>query len=78
MSEKNKISYRAATAEVTEILKRIENGETDVDTLTSEIKRAAELLKTCREKLTHTEKEVDSVLRDLADTFGKEQVETKI
>lgn len=75
MSEE-KISYREATEEIEEILEKIESGETDVDTLTSEIKRAAELLKICKERLFQTGQEVEYIMRDVSGTVKTEKIET--
>ncbi len=60
-----KFSYEKAKAELEEILDELERGETGIDTLAKHVKRAAELIRQCREKLRNTEKEVDNVLGDL-------------
>lgn len=69
---KQEITYREATEEIEEILDKIENGEIDIDELTGQIKRAAALLQSCKDKLFQTEQEVEQVLRD---TMG-ESVQT--
>ena len=61
MSNKE-LGYRKSIEEIEAILSKIENGETDIDDLTSEIKRAASLLQECKKKLFQTEKEVAKIL----------------
>ena len=54
--------YRQSIEEIETILAKIENGETDIDDLAAEIKRAAMLLQDCKEKLFKTEQEVEKVM----------------
>ena len=56
--EKKESGYRKSIDEIEAILAKIENGETDIDDLAAEIKRASQLLHECREKLFVTEQEV--------------------
>ena len=63
-----KISYSDAFEQLNSILEKIENGELDVDELTANVKKAAELIKTCKSKLYDTESEVEKILEDLEDT----------
>ena len=60
MAKKN-ISYREAIAEIELIVKKIENDEADVDELAENVKRVAELIKICKEKLFKAEKEVKDI-----------------
>jgi exodeoxyribonuclease VII small subunit len=55
-------TYTEAIAEVEKILARFGDGTLDVDTLAAEVKRATELIRTCKERLTRAEKEVAAVL----------------
>lgn len=55
-------NYRKLIEEIETILAKIEGGETDIDDLPSEIKRAAELLQMCKEKLFRTEEEVEKIV----------------
>ena len=59
---KKEINYRKAIDEIEVILQKIENGETDIDDLAAEIKRASNLLQECKEKLMQTEQEVEKVM----------------
>lgn len=61
---KEEISYKAAVAEIEEILGKIEEGELDVDELTVNVKRVTELLKICKDKLRKTESEVTRILSE--------------
>lgn len=61
---KEKISYSKAVAEIESILEKIEEGSMDVDALTEKVSRVTELLKICRDKLQHTEEQIDKILGD--------------
>ncbi len=63
--EKKKITYKEAIEEIEEIVSLMENEELDVDDLTVKVKRAAQLLKFCKEKLYETENEVDKIMKDM-------------
>jgi exodeoxyribonuclease VII small subunit len=61
----NKISYTEAIQELEAIVAEIEEGEITIDTLSEKVKRASELIKICKEKLTATEEDVSKILGDL-------------
>jgi len=61
---KEELTYKAAVAEIEEILGKIEEGELDVDELTVNVKRVTELLKICKDKLRKTESEVTKILSE--------------
>ena len=61
MSKKGQ-SYRKSIDEIEEILAKIESGETDIDDLTTQIKRAAKLLQDCKDRLFQTEQEVEKIM----------------
>lgn len=54
----NKLSYTEAFEELQQIVAEMENSEISVDLLDARVKRAAVLLKICREKLFKTEQNV--------------------
>lgn len=54
----NKLSYTEAFEELQQIVAEMENSEISVDLLDARVKRAAVLLKICREKLYKTEQNV--------------------
>jgi len=55
-------NYSKSIKEIEVILSKIENGETDIDNLATEIKRASMLLQGCKEKLLKTEEEVGKIV----------------
>jgi len=59
---KEKISYAEAVAEIESILQKIEEGKLDVDELAQKVSRVTDLLKICRDKLYHTEKQIGKIL----------------
>jgi exodeoxyribonuclease VII small subunit len=62
---KKEFSFNQAVNEIEKILSNIESGELDVDKLSVEVKRAAELIRQCQKKLRSTEDEINSIFRDL-------------
>lgn len=62
-----KISYSEAMTEIEEILEKIESEELDVDELAEKVKRVSVLLKTCKDKLTKTNEQVEEILKEMED-----------
>lgn len=60
-----KITYTEAYEELNRIVEEIENGEITVDELSEKVKRAAKLIKICKDKLSSTEEDVNSILKEL-------------
>lgn len=58
-------TYKEAVTEIEDILEKLENDELDIDELAIKVKRVAVLLKYCKEKLTNTDKEIQSIIEDL-------------
>jgi exodeoxyribonuclease VII small subunit len=71
------INYTEAFGELQEIVSEIEQGEISVDELSAKVKRAAELIKICKTKLTNTEEDVNKILKEL-DTVAKDDFKNKI
>ena len=63
MSEKE--NYTLAFEELQRIVTEIERGEISVDELSDKVKRAAELITICKNKLTTTEESVNKILKEL-------------
>lgn len=61
--------YKEAIEEIESIIEEIENEAVDVDVLTEKVKRAAYLVKSCKDKLKKTDNEVRKILKD----FEKEE-----
>ncbi len=62
---RKKISYNEALEELESILERIQDQELDVDELSTNVKRASELLGLCKQKLRATETDVEKILREM-------------
>lgn len=58
-------NYSEAFEELQTIVLEIERGEISVDELAVKVKRAAELIRFCKKKLTTTEDDVNAILKDL-------------
>jgi len=63
-----KVPYTEALLELEEIVKQIENDEISVDELSEKVKRAAWLIKSCKETLRTTEEEVALILKEINET----------
>ena len=61
----DKIKYTEALEELQQIVSEIEDGEITVDELSIKVKRASELIKICKAKLTATDEDVDQILKEL-------------
>jgi exodeoxyribonuclease VII small subunit len=62
---KKEFSFNESIIEIEGILSNIESGDLDVDKLSIEVKRAADLIKLCQQKLRSTEEEIDSIFKNL-------------
>ena len=52
---KQEQKYEAAFAELQSIVRKMENDELDIDQMSEQLKRAQELIKLCKDKLTKTD-----------------------
>lgn len=59
---KKEQTYGEAMQELQDIMERIENEDLDVDILLEEVKKAANLIKFCKEKLYRTNDEIQKIL----------------
>ena len=62
---KESMTYTKAFEELQLIVTEIEQGEITVDELSTKVKRASELIKVCKEKLTSAEEDVNKILKEL-------------
>lgn len=62
--EKKKITYAQAIEEVERILERFNGEQMDVDELGAQVKRAADLIRLCKEKLRKAEQEASEALKE--------------
>ena len=56
------MKYEEAMRELETIVRKMENDELDIDTLSEQLKRAQQLIKLCRDKLTKTDEEIKKIL----------------
>lgn len=59
------LSFNQAVAELDAILRNMQSDNCDIDLLTAYTRRAAELLRECRSRLTATDQELRLILADL-------------
>ncbi len=64
MSKKH-TTYTEAFLELQQLVNEIEQGDISVDVLSEKVQRAAKLIAVCKEKLQHTEADVEKILREL-------------
>jgi exodeoxyribonuclease VII small subunit len=57
--------YAEAMAELEEILDELEGDHLDVDVLAERVRRASELLTTCRDRIARAQADVDKIVADL-------------
>jgi exodeoxyribonuclease VII small subunit len=60
-----KLSYTDAIGELEKIVQEIERGEITLDSLSDKVKRASELIRVCKEKLTLAEEDLNKILGEL-------------
>lgn len=65
---KQELTYNKAYAELEEIVSSIENEEIEIDNLAKQVKRAAELLSFCKEKLHNSEAEISKIMKEMGDS----------
>lgn len=61
---KKELNYNDAINEMESIISKIENQELNIDELSANVKRVAELLTYCKMKLKNTEEEVQKILKE--------------
>lgn len=64
--ETDKLSYAEAVKELEEIVARMQSDNCDIDKLSAYTRRAIELLRLCRERLTATDEEIKKCLEELS------------
>lgn len=60
-----KPEYARAFEEIQQIVAEIEEGSVPVDELAAKVKRAVQLIRICKQKLTSTEEDVNKILAEL-------------
>ena len=57
------MKYEEAMRQLQEIVRKMENDELDIDQMSEQLKKAQELIKLCRDKLTKTDEEIQKLLK---------------
>ncbi len=58
------LKYEEAMRQLEEIVTKIENNELDIDLLTTQLKKAKELITLCKDKLVKTDEELKRILEE--------------
>jgi exodeoxyribonuclease VII small subunit len=61
----DRLGYGEAMAELDGILDELEGDHLDVDALAERVRRASELIKLCRTRITRAQEDVDRIVSDL-------------
>ena len=61
---KQNIKYEEAYNELHNIMRKMENDELDIDQLALQLKRAKQLIKLCKDRITKAEEEVQAILTE--------------
>jgi len=56
------MKYEEAVRQLEDIVEKMENDELDVDSLSEQLKKAQQLIKICKDKLTKTDNEIKKIL----------------
>lgn len=60
----NDMKYEEAMRELERIVAHMENDEPDIDSLGEQLRRAQQLIKMCKAKLTKADEEIKEILSD--------------
>ena len=71
-SDSTEIGYAEAVSELEEILTELESDDVDVDHLSAQVKRAADLIELCRGRLDLARTEITRIVADLELLDGDE------
>lgn len=61
-TEKQELKYEEAVQQLETIVEKLENNELGIDELSSELKKAQQLIQLCKYKLTKTDAEIKKIL----------------
>src|SRR3546814_1784717 len=75
-ADADEIGYGAALSELESILSEIEDDAVDVDVLATRVRRAAELLRICRDRIASARVEVTQIVADLEQGAGRSDEHT--
>lgn len=57
------MTYEQSLQQLETIVRKMEAGEYSIDELTQQLKTAQQLITQCKEKLTHTDEEIHSIIQ---------------
>jgi len=60
------IGYADAVAELEQLLAQLEHDDVDIDVLTTQVRRAAELIRLCRDRIAGARFDVEQIVADLS------------
>ena len=63
--DSSEIGYAEALKELEKILSDLERTDVDVDVLASQVERASELIRLCRDRIGHAKMHIDTVVSGL-------------
>jgi len=58
------MKYEEALRQLDEIVQKMEGNEYSIDELTTQLKKARELIRQCKDKLTKTDEDIKKILED--------------
>ena len=58
------MKYEEALHELEQIVRQMENDELDIDQMGDKLKRAQQLIRLCKDRLTKTDEEIKAILAD--------------
>jgi exodeoxyribonuclease VII small subunit len=62
--------YAESITELEDILEELEGDQLDVDVLAERVRRASELVKVCRERISRAQADVDAIVAELDEFEG--------
>lgn len=63
MTKSNELSFETALKRLEEIVRAMESGETDLDTMISSFEEGQQLVKACTKKLDEVEKRIEKLVK---------------
>lgn len=62
------VKYEDAVHQLEDIVEKLENNELDIDEMTTQLKKAQQLIKLCKDRLTKTDEEIQKILGESEET----------
>ena len=72
---KQNLTYKEAVTRLETIVRQIKQDSPDVDELTKLVAEAVELTKFCRQKLTHADQQLTTLMADLTEDPAQQRTE---